>query len=309
MEDVRTLILFGGKGGVGKTTVSAAFAVKSAVSGVRTLHITADNPPCLSYFYGIPIGDKIVNVAENLDAVELSPEVVSKRWHDKFGNDFRMILSHFLDMDAIDRDSHLPLMNYVASTPALRSEALIDLILEMAEKGGYGKIFCDAAPTVETLNLFSLPKIINTNLKSAAKMYETLDFFGGRLSGNKPIADIVDQWGDWSNKAVERLRTGACMVVVATPEALAVNYAREITESLLQYKMPLRGIVVNRTASSEGPAFSAELAARQEAQIKKLIELAGDRPVAKVAAFAEETTGLAVLQKIGTQLARIIHEI
>lgn len=302
MEPEKKLILFGGKGGVGKTTVSSAIAARLAASGIRTLHITSDKPACLSFLYGKTIGDQISNVADNLDALEISSTSISKRWHEKFGNDFRKILSHFLDMEAIDRDSQLPLMNYVAAAPAFRSEALIDLIIEMAQGEQYDKIICDTAPAVETLNLFSLPDIIKTHLKSAAKMYEAFDFLGGRLSGNKPIADIVGQWGDWSKKTAEFLRKRACFVIVATPEALVVKRTQEIIESLREYKMPLKGVVVNRIAKDDKSTFSTLLAAKQEKHIKKLFQFAGEKSAALLPIFTEEIIGIEILEKMGTMV-------
>ena len=71
------LLLFGGKGGVGKTTCSAAVAVKLASEGIRTLHITSDMAPSLSDIYGRDIGNTLTAVNPGLDAMEITQDSIA----------------------------------------------------------------------------------------------------------------------------------------------------------------------------------------------------------------------------------------
>ena len=126
------LILFSGKGGVGKTTCSASIAVKLASEGNRTLHITSDMAPSLGDIYGMDIGDTLTTVAPDLDAVEFSQESIARTWKEKFGPDFTEILSQFLDTQAMEQNGDLDLLDYIGTAPSLREETLLDMIGEMA---------------------------------------------------------------------------------------------------------------------------------------------------------------------------------
>ena len=72
----RSVFLVGGKGGVGKTTCSAAIAAHSAAIGIKTLIITSDLSPSLSDIFEQTIGDTITAVSKNLDAYEISQEAI-----------------------------------------------------------------------------------------------------------------------------------------------------------------------------------------------------------------------------------------
>ena len=91
----KRLILFNGKGGVGKTTCAAATAIQLASMGKKTLIITSDPAPSLSDIFEIVIGDeeKSVTGIKNLFALEISADSVLARWKKKFGPQVYEVLS------------------------------------------------------------------------------------------------------------------------------------------------------------------------------------------------------------------------
>src|SRR4030067_3341780 len=102
----KQLIIVGGKGGVGKTTCSAALAFHFARSGEKTLLISSDPTPSLSDIFETQIGDqeKRIKGVENLYGLEISSEVILRRWEERFGPEIYEVLSAFsnLDYDFVD---------------------------------------------------------------------------------------------------------------------------------------------------------------------------------------------------------------
>lgn len=91
------LLLFGGKGGVGKTTCSAAVAARLASVHKKTLVITSDMPPSLSDIFETAIGDRVTEIDDELDAYEISQEAIVARWKERFSRDFTDILSQLVE--------------------------------------------------------------------------------------------------------------------------------------------------------------------------------------------------------------------
>src|SRR4030042_1285518 len=92
--------MFGGKGGVGKTTCSAATALHFALAGRKTLIISSDLTPSLSDIFETQIGATETHVpgVENLYALEINPDEVMRRWKDKFGDQIYAAASVVVDM-------------------------------------------------------------------------------------------------------------------------------------------------------------------------------------------------------------------
>src|SRR5512140_1734865 len=99
------VLLVGGKGGVGKTTCSAAIAAQFAATDRRTLIITSDMTPSLSDIFQTEIGDRLTNVGIGIDAYEISQEAVMAWWKGRFGRDFSDILDNLVDVESLDKES------------------------------------------------------------------------------------------------------------------------------------------------------------------------------------------------------------
>lgn len=116
----KRVLMFGGKGGVGKTTCAATAALHYASAGRRTLITSSDATPPLSDIFEMEVGasetevgasERPVDGVENLLALEISPEEVMRRWKEKFGPEVYEAASNFVDMDYDE------LIEYVASAP------------------------------------------------------------------------------------------------------------------------------------------------------------------------------------------------
>jgi len=298
----KPVLLVGGKGGVGKTTCSAAIAARLADQGNRTLLITSDMTPSLSDVFEQNIGDTITSVCNNLDACELSQESIAAHWKKRFGKDFYDILTILIDIESLDNESRHQLLDYIGSAPSLREETMLDIIVNMAESGEYDRIVWDTAPAGETLNLLNMPKSIKKHLRAGAKIYEGLDKIGKQLVGKRSIAGIMDEWVMVSEKIARFMHDKSAFLVVANPESLVVNQARRVIKTLTDYQLPIHGLIINKVIEETDSASLVAMRSQQARYIEELRTMAGEKPVVALPLSLTEVKGAEGLRVVGEKL-------
>lgn len=146
------VLLFTGKGGVGKTTIAAATALRAAESGTRTLVCSTDPAHSLGDALDVELGDTVVPVTGRLDGQELDAR---DRLEESWGSIRSYLVSLFQWAGAEGLDAEelavIPGLDEVFALAELRSQA---------ESGEYDLIVVDCAPTAETLRLLSLPDVL-----------------------------------------------------------------------------------------------------------------------------------------------------
>ena len=295
----RPVLLIGGKGGVGKTTCSAAIATQLANRGHKTLIITSDLSPSLSDIFKTPIGDHITAIGPNLDAYEISQDAIVAWWRKQFGRDFADILSHIVDIEALDKGSQHQLLDYIGSAPSLREETMLDIIRDLAEDRGYERVVWDTAPAGETLNLLGMPKNIRKHIRAGARVFEGLDKIGKHLTGQRSIAAIMDDWALASERISRFIHERSMFVIVSNPEALVVNQVERMIAMLTEYQLPIRGLVINRVIEQTDSPSLVEMRKMQATYIEDLKRLAGDHPLVTLPLSLTEIRGIPRLQEIG----------
>ena len=296
-------MLFGGKGGVGKTTCSAAMASWFASRGQRSIIITSDMTPSLSDIFEEPIGDSVRSIGENLFAVEISQEAIVSRWKERFSHDFYDILSQLIDIKSLDADSQHQLIDYIGSAPSLREETMLDLIVEIVDTGKYDRVVWDTAPAGETLNLLDMPRLIKKHLRAGARVFEGLDKIGKQIIGKRSISETMDEWVKLSERISRFIHDKTTFIIVANPEALVVNHARRIIKSIKDYQVDLYGVIINRIiehADSSSIRTMQELQGKYAAELKRM---AGRLPVALLPLSLWEIRGKKALRETGAVLA------
>jgi arsenite-transporting ATPase len=300
----KPVILFGGKGGVGKTTCSAAVAVCCAAAGEKTIVVTSDMTPSLSDIFKETIGDTVKQIDENLSAVEISQEAIVVRWKQRFSRDFYDILSQLIDVDALDEESRHQLLDYIGSAPSLREETMLDLIVDMVEEGNYERVIWDTAPAGETLNLLDMPRSIRKHLRAGAKVFEGLDKIGKQLIGRRSIADTMDEWIMLSEKLARFIHDKTTFVIVANPEALVVKHVIRLMKTLADYDLPVHGMVVNCVIENADSDILRAMRRNQQEHLSELRSLADGLPVALLPRSPREITGRNALRTAGEALCR-----
>ena len=146
------ILLFTGKGGVGKTTVAAATAVRAAQAGLRTIVVSTDPAHSLADAFDVPLGDQPTPVAPSLWGQQLNARVrFEETW-----DDVRRYMVDVLDWagaDSLEAEE-------LAVVPGLDEVFSLADIKQFATSGDYDLVVVDCAPTAETIRLLSLPDVL-----------------------------------------------------------------------------------------------------------------------------------------------------
>jgi arsenite-transporting ATPase len=275
------LIMVGGKGGVGKTTVSAALAFYFASSGEKTLLISSDPTPSLSDIFETEIGakEKRIRPVENLYGLEISSEVILKRWKERFGPEIYEVISAFsnLDYDFVD---------YIGGAPGIEEEYMLHTILELVESGTYRRVIWDTAPAGHTLRLLHLPQLFLNHLEAAARFY--MNLYGAfekvartvRLKkSKKTLLQIIEGWKDLSQRVLDfiRDREKTSYVIVTIAEALGVRLTERLLKDFDDFDLPVRHLIVNNLVLEADCDFHRQRQAMHRKYLKQLRDQYGKR--------------------------------
>ncbi|MCS7178102.1 MAG: ArsA family ATPase [Anaerolineae bacterium] len=267
------VLMFGGKGGVGKTTASAATALHFARQGRRTLIISSDLTPSLSDIFETEIGptERPVPGVDNLYGLEIDPEEVMRRWKEKFGPEVYAAASALVDLPYDE------VVDYVAMAPGIQEEFLLDYILERIHDHRYDLIVWDTAPAGDTLRLLGLPQRFLEHLRVAPRIYlEVRDTF--RLS-RTPFLDIIESWKQLSERTIRFFTDPehVAFIMVTIPEALGVYQSRRVIRDLRRYGLHVRFLIVNDVIREPDCAFHQQRWEMQQRYLRQLREELDDR--------------------------------
>ena len=277
----KKLIMVGGKGGVGKTTCSAALAVHFSRKGERTLLVSSDPTPSLGDIFETPFGAeaKPISGVKNLYGLEMSSAMILERWKQRFGPEIHEVLSAFssLDYDFVD---------YIGGAPGIEEEYMLAYIMELVEEGNYARIIWDSAPAGHTLKLLHLPQLFLNHLEAATKFY--LNLYGAleRLTqtarlkkSRRSLLEIVEGWKGLSQKVLDFLRDSqrTSFVIVTIAEALGVKLTDRLIRDLDAFQLTARHLIVNNLIQNPDCPFHREKQAMQRIYLEELRKAYGHR--------------------------------
>ena len=247
------ILLFTGKGGVGKSTVAAGTAALAAAEGQRTLVLSTDPAHSLADAFGADVGPEPTRVADRLFVQQVDAQL---RFEQSWSEIQRYLLS-VLDVAGVDPLAAEELTVIPGAEEVL---ALLELRLH-ALSGAWDVIVVDCAPTAETLRLLALPEALGWY------MHRVLPVERRVVKALKPVltrAAGVPMPGDSVFDAVERLHAeldevqallsgpGASVRLVLTPENVVLAEARRSYTTLSLYGYRVDGVVANRVFPAEG---------------------------------------------------------
>ena len=287
--------MFGGKGGVGKTTTSATTALHFASARQRTLIISSDLTPSLSDIFETEIGaaeTPIPNVP-NLWGLEIDPDEVMRRWKVKFGPEIYEASQVFVDMPYDE------IVDYVALAPGIQEEFMLDFILERVRDGGYDMVVWDTAPAGDTLRLLELPYKFLSHLRIAPRMYLGVR---DKLQLSKvPFLDLIDSWRELSLEIADFFRHPASteFILVTIPEALGVYQARRLVGEFAQFGLDIQHLIVNNVIVGADSEFLQRRQAMQRPYLDLLAEeYGGQMTITHLPLFADEMKGVERLRQL-----------
>jgi arsenite/tail-anchored protein-transporting ATPase len=242
------ILLFTGKGGVGKTTVAAATAVRAAQAGLRTIVVSTDPAHSLADAFGVGLGDAPTPIADRLFGQQLNARVrFEETWEDV--RRYMVDVLDWVGADTLEAEE-------LAVVPGLDEVFSLADIKQFATSGDYDLVVVDCAPTAETIRLLSLPDVLGWYMDRVFDAQRRLTRLArpvlSRFSGI-PIAG--DQVFGGIRRFYERLDgvrdllidgdiTSARLVV--NPERLVVAEARRTYTYLSLFGYHVDAVVVNR---------------------------------------------------------------
>jgi arsenite-transporting ATPase len=298
------IIVYTGKGGVGKTSISAATALRCADLGYRTLVVSTDTAHSLGDSLQTGLGPEPKPVAANLDAQEIDVHYsIEKYW----GAFQQFMVSLFIQRGAQDF-----IAEEITILPGLEEGASLLWLSEYAANGQYDVIVIDAAPTAETLRLLSLPDVSRWWIEKFIPLGKTAARFLSPVARpfgvNTPDVEAI--------KTVERLfdtldevramladHTMSAMRLVVNAERMVIKETQRTYTYLNLYGYPVDAVVCNRILpdSITDPYFQAWKDSQAE-HLALIHECFDPLPLLTAPLFDREIGGLALLRQLGREL-------
>ncbi len=295
----KRVLMFGGKGGVGKTTCSATTALHYASLGRRTLIISSDLTPSLSDIFEMEVGptEKPVRGVENLHALEIGPEEVMKRWKKKFGPEIYEAASSLIDMEYDE------VIDYVAMAPGIQEEFMLDYVLERIKDGSYDLIVWDTAPAGDTLRLLELPHKFIAHLRIAPKVY--MQVRDALKLKKVPFLNIIEGWKALAEEVTRFMRdpNNTEFILVTIPEGLGVYQARRLVREFERFGLEIRHILVNNVIKNLDSEFNRQRMEMQSKYLRMLDDEYRDRmKLIHLPLFPYEMKGVESLRALEKEL-------
>jgi arsenite/tail-anchored protein-transporting ATPase len=303
----RRLIFFGGKGGVGKTTLAAAFATLLAGRGEKTLLVSTDPAHSTSDVLGAKLSREPTELEENLFGVEIDAAADAAAYVERVKEDAHGSVSPEV-LPAVRQ--HLDLAK---TSPGTEESALFDRFVDLIalSPGEYERIVFDTAPTGHTLRLLTLPALLTAWVEGMVRQREKVagmermlrNLAGEEGSDEDPVLNRLRERRDKFHHARHRLLEDANFYLVLIPERLPIEETSRTLDTLTENGIEVGGLVVNRVLPdvSEG----AFLRARLEQQSEYLDEITArfqDRRVIQIEQDAHDITERRQLSDIAKQL-------
>jgi arsenite-transporting ATPase len=301
---VPRILLYTGKGGVGKTSVAAASAVLAAERGHRTIVLSTDIAHSLADALDLPLGPEPRQILPNLDAQE--PDVffnVERYWRTIQSYVATLFSWHGLDEVMAEEMTILPGMDELGS---------LLWIADHLESGNYDVIVVDAAPTGETLRLLSLPEASRWWVERIAPISRRVTKFGGPLIQRVigvPVPDSsVFEAAEQLLGRLERVHR-----ILADPDLSSVRLVLNLEKMSIAeaersftyfhlFGYPSDLVICNRVIPAGVEGYFAPLRAVQQEYLPRVTQDFAPVPLRTVPWFDREMVGIDLLRELGQAL-------
>lgn len=306
------IVLLSGKGGVGKTTLAAATALRLAAAGHRTLLVSTDPAHSTGDALETRLGSEPTPVTERLDALELDPEQAAA---DHLAGVEEAVA------DRVDPDlwpqvrRHLRLAR---DSPGMLESATFERVADLLERcpGEYGRLVVDTAPTGHTLRLLSLPALLQAWVEGLTRQRERVtgaQRMARNLAGDDrrddPVLARLHDRRQRLSRAAQRLREDTAVWLVLTPERLPIEETARAMEQLARHGIDAAGLIANRVlpAHADGD-FLAQRRAQQDGHLEEIAERFAGWPLVSVPQLPRDVSQRADLELLAAELALVAGE-
>ena len=316
------LLLFGGKGGVGKTTTSTATAVHLADCGFKVLLVSSDPAHSTSDSLDCEIGTEPTPIdgVNGLYGLEMDPESKLSSILPKLGSmvdgmnsggGLQGLGGLGMMFDSGAKEEMEEIKSEVKTSemilPGLDEALAFDELLKHVEDPNWDVIVFDTAPTGHTLRFLSLPEIIEAWSGRLIRLMRISGGIRSMLFGRKESQEMKEELERFRKRVlhVRRILSDpniTSFTLVTIPEKMGVNETLRAHQSLLEYKLPVSSCLVNRVT----PEFDHEfLQKRRNAELLRISELSKSLDGVEVSMMElldEEVVGVVNLRKVAADL-------
>ncbi|KAF0206788.1 MAG: arsenite-transporting ATPase, partial [bacterium] len=262
-NNIYSLLLFGGKGGVGKTSCATATAIHLAKTHNSDSFLLVSTDPAHS------VADSLASSTppSNLTVLELNAEKCLKEFKDKYSQQLREIALRGTFLDSGDIDQFLEF-----SLPGLDELMAFLEISKWVRSGSYKCVVVDTAPTGHTLRLLSIPELMGKWLGALESLLSKYRYMTKLYRGSHQT-DATDNFLSELTSLVNYLEvllsdsTRCCFVPVMLAEAVVISETIDLLKQLKDKKIPVQDIIVNRLY------FGNQCSICEEGQIRQTKEL------------------------------------
>ncbi len=305
----RRYIMFGGKGGLGKTTFSAATAFWLAQHGHKVLVFSVDPQASLSDIFQKDIyGKGAVKIIDNLYAQEIDADSHIRAYQ----NEIRKKITDMYGMEQVPEE----IENYIqaaSAEPAMEESAIFDAVVDIVVGGEYDYYIYDLVPLGHALYYLSMAKVYDEWINRITKLREEMrehEEMVARIKRQKSTEEdhilselnyIKNRINQSSSILTDKQKTAFFFVVV--PEEMIILDTEKAAQLFSKFDVPIAGYVVNRVLPSNltGQAIPPYLQNRLKMQGRYLEEIDntfGSQVIARVPELERDVTGLPMIEKL-----------
>jgi len=307
------LILFGGKGGVGKTSCAIATALHLS-RNFKTLLISTDPAHSISDSLEQHFGFNLTPVEKvhNLSAIEISADQAFETFKIQHQSELFKLFDTTTNLDKDDIEQLMSL-----SIPGIDEVMSFKTVTDFLEEGNFEKYVVDTAPTGHALRLISSPKLLDEWIKTAARMRWKYRYMITSFAGNYQ-PDNVDSLLIDLKKTVKKIEnllhdnTKSEFIPVCIPELMAINETKRLIDDLVRFEVHPRQLIINNVLQTEEGDFCKRKKAHQQKYLQVIHHTFKPLNMVIAPLFPEEIKGMESLGQLrdylfgtGTKLENI----
>jgi arsenite/tail-anchored protein-transporting ATPase len=301
--------MFGGKGGLGKTTFSAATAWWLAQQGKKVLVFSVDPQASLSDIFQQDIfGKGPVKIVDNLWAQEIDADSHIKAYQ----NEIRQKILDMYGLDEVPQE----IEDYIQATsaePAMEESAIFDSVVDIVNQGDYDYYIYDLVPLGHALYYLSMAKVYDewigkiTQLREQMREYEEV---AARMKRQKEVDEdeilgelqyIRNRINSASRILTDRVKTAFFFVVI--PEQMILIDKKKAAELFARFDVPVGGYLVNRVIPEELggqqiPAYLRNRITMQKGELEQIRQTLGKQVIGYVPELERDVTGLPMIERV-----------
>jgi len=305
--------MFGGKGGLGKTTFSAATAYYLARKGKRVLVFSVDPQASLSDIFKKDIfGKGPTEIIPNLYAQEIDADRRVKEYQ----HEIRQKILTMYGMDKIPEEIE-SYIQAAAAEPAMEESAIFDEVVDIVVKGGYDYYIYDLVPLGHALYYLSMASVYDawidkiTNLRQQMREYDQV---AAVIRRDKDLDEdailnellyIKDRINKSSGILTDKKQTAFFFVLTA--EQMIINDTQKAAQLFAKFDVPLSGYIINRVLPEELkgqniPEYLRNRFTMQDKYLKVIGETFQGQILASVAEMERDVTGIPMIEKVAKSM-------